>query len=602
VRYAGEWPEVQPLRLVVHNAPRLDARQEGNVIHVGLPPGEQVAVAFSTALDAEHLEKMALWRFHPVHDPNVPESERRTLERAARDGWLWWLTPDEDLRLVHATARPAKPPMISRLTAKPRKRGVVTADLDGVIDVHGASTEKVELRARWDDLVDDPANDEPTVQSTKEIVVDHRIQEHETVSLLTLQDKAQFVGERISEVDIRTAIHNLPDTKARTVHYRLHGTSRFREFFLPNELPNPDDEASAGNEVAVNIPSSAAPAPPVVRDVIPMFVWEQTTEPEHPFAVRRIRRSGVRIWLDRPWYSSGDGEMLAIITTGEVALADGKREKVSLWARDPILAGPKMANTHEVPVLSAWEQRAVQLRLAPQDKPGRPVGHVVKQRKPGETDPDRVVNAYLFRPEFHRERKLWFVDVILDSADAIWPFLRLSVARYQPNSILAMEFSEVVAADFVQLPPERIGTVSRPASDEVRVSITGVTALTNLEPGFELPEDEDERRAKLRELLPKSRRVLATLQARSPKSESDIDWVDIVAVPCELADARADTFEATWSAALPLKPELQLLTPGTSGDLRMQVEEYELLPADPPPGEQMPSTAERLVYADHFPL
>jgi hypothetical protein len=215
---------------------------------------------------------------------------------------------------------------------------------------------------------------------------------------------------------------------------------------------------------------------------------------------------------------------------------------------------------------------------------------------------DRVVNSYLFRPEFQRARKLWFVDVILDSADAIWPFLRLSVARYQPNSIPAMEFSEVVATDFMQLPPERIGTVSRPASDEVRVSITGVTALTNLGPGVELPEDEDERRAKLLELLPKSRRVLATLQARSPKSESDIDWVDIVAVPIELADVRANTFEATWSAVLPLKPELQLLTPGTSGDLRVQVEEYELLPADPPQGEQMPSTTERLVYADHFPL
>ena len=110
VKFAGPWPELQPLRLVVHHAPRLDARQVGNVIHVGLPPGEQVAVAFSTTLDAEHLEKMALWRFHPVHDPNVPEADRRTLARAARDGWLWWLTPDEDLRLVHATTRPAIPP------------------------------------------------------------------------------------------------------------------------------------------------------------------------------------------------------------------------------------------------------------------------------------------------------------------------------------------------------------------------------------------------------------------------------------------------------------------------------------------------------------
>ena len=144
--------------------------------------------------------------------------------------------------------------------------------------------------------------------------------------MLTLQQQAEVVGDRMSEVPIRTAIHNLPDTKARNVFYRLHGSSRFREFFLPDELPGPDDEASAGNEVAVNIPSSAAPAPPVVRDVIPMFMWEQTTEPEHPFAIRRIRRSGVRIWLDRPWFSSGEGEMLAILTTGDPALVKDKDE------------------------------------------------------------------------------------------------------------------------------------------------------------------------------------------------------------------------------------------------------------------------------------
>ncbi len=596
VDYAGTWPEVQPLRLVVHHAPRLDARQVGNVIHVGLPPGEQVAVAFSSTLDAEHLDKMGLWRFHPLHDPNVPEPERRALMRAARAGWLWWLTPDEHLRLVHATARPAKPPMISRLTAEPRKPNIATANLDGVIDVHGASTTKIELRAHWDDRIDEPGSDGPTTVGTKEIVVDHQIEEHETTSLFTLLPKAEQVGARKSEVSIRTAIHNLPNTKARTVFYRLHGTSRFREFFLPDELPPSDDPESAGNEVAVNVASSAMPALPLVRDVIPMFMWEQTTEPEHPFAVRRIRRSGVRIWLDRPWFSSGDGELLAILTTGDPALVTND-EKISLWARDPILAGPKMANTYEVPVLSAWEQRAVQLTLAPQDKPGRPIGHVVRQRG---AEPDKVVNAYLFRPEFHQERKLWFVDVILDAANAVWPFLRLSVARYQPNSIPGMEFSEVVATDFVQLPPERIGTLSRPEDGEVRVTVTGVTAVTST-PGQDRPTKPADRKALL-EALAKSRRVQATLQARNQKSGSDIDWVDIVSVPCEVSGGNLDTFKATWSAALPLKPEVQLLTPGTSDDLRVQVEEYELLSADPKPGEQMPSTTERLVYADHFSL
>ena len=239
VKFAGQWPELQPLRLVVHHAPRLDARQVGNVIHVGLPPGEQVAVAFSTTLDAEHLEKMALWRFHPVHDPNVPEADRRTLARAARDGWLWWLTPDEDLRLVHATARPAIAPGITRLIAEPRNPNVVTANLDGVIDVHGASTEKVELRAHWDDIIDDPDTDGPVVRGTKEIVVDHRIEAHERFSLLTLQQQAEVVGDRMSEVPIRTAIHTLPDTKARNVFYRLHGSSRFREFFLPRRAAGP---------------------------------------------------------------------------------------------------------------------------------------------------------------------------------------------------------------------------------------------------------------------------------------------------------------------------------------------------------------------------
>ncbi|MEV6426250.1 hypothetical protein [Nocardia sp. NPDC051463] len=601
IKYAGVWPELQPLRLVVHNAPRLDARQDGNVIHVGLPPGEQVAVAFSTTLDPEHLEKMALWRFHPVHDPAVPETDRRTLARAARDGWLWWLTPDEDLRLVHATARPATPPMISRLKARPRNANVVTADLDGVIEVHGASTEKIELRARWDDLVDDPTTDEPALSGTKAIVVDHRIQEHERGSLFTLLDRGHEVGTRITEMGVRTAIHSLPDTKARTVHYRLHGISRYREFFLPSELPSADDEASAGNEVAVNIPSSAPPLPPVVRDVIPMFLWEQTTEPEHPFAVRRIRRSGVRIWLDRPWYSSGDGEMLAILTTGDPELAKGKDDEVSLWARDPILAGPEMRNTYEVPVLSAWEQRAVQLTLVPQDKPGRPVAHVVRERKSDKPeDRDKVINAYAFRPEFHKERKRWFVDVVLDSAHAIWPFLRLSVARYQPNSIPGMAFSEVVATDFVQLPPERIGTLSRPEDGEVRVSVTGVTAVTAT-PDSDRPTPPTDRDT-FRNALSKSRRVVATLQARNTASGSDIDWVDIVSVPCEPAGVRLGSFEATWSAALPLKPEQQLLTPGTSDDLRVQVEEYEVLPADPVPGEQTPGTTERLVYADHFSL
>jgi hypothetical protein len=605
VPYQGSWPELQPLRLVLHDAPRLDAQQQGNVIDVGLPPGEQVAVKISTTLDDEHLKKMGLWAHHPVHDPDVPEADRKTLAAAARDGWLWWLTPDEDLRLVHATARPAIPPRISALTARLRNPGVVPAALDGVLDVHGASTDKVQLRAQWTEPVDDPNAAEPTEKTTAQVVVDYGIEQNERYSLLTFDpppttppttQPAKIVGSRTVVEPIRTAIHNLPDTRARTVNYRLHGSSRYREFFAPTELPPIDDAASAGNEVEVNIPSSSPPAPPLVHDVIPMFLWEQATEPEQPFAVRRIRRSGVRIWLDRPWYSSGGGEMLAVITTGDPNLPGIRPETVSVWARDPIQVGPAMSYSYEVPVLPAWQQRAVQLKLAPESLPGRPVLHVTTQGPTNPADRDKVVDAYAYVPEFDRARGRWFVDVVLDSTGAVWPFLRLAVARYQPNSIPGAEFSAIVNSDFVQLPPERIGTLSRPDTEDVRISLSGVTALTQA-PGVQLPAG-----AKLAELLPKSRRVVATLQTRNKVSGSDIDWVNLGDTDCELAGVDATTFNATWTAALPLTPPQQLLTPATLDDLRVQVEEYELLTADPKPDAAEVTETRRLVYADHFYL
>jgi hypothetical protein len=226
---------------------------------------------------------------------------------------------------------------------------------------------------------------------------------------------------------------------------------------------------------------------------------------------------------------------------------------------------------------------------------------VIKQRKSNlPADVDSVVEAYAFEPTYHPGRQRWFVDVILDSASAIWPFLRLSVARYQPNSIAGMEFSDCVATDFVQLPPERIATISRPDPGEVRISLTGVSAVTDA-PGIDMPI-QPPGHDQLADLLTRSRNVVATLQTRNNVSNSDIDWVTLGQVQCDLAGVDAESFEATWTAALALNPEHQLLTPGNDDDLRVQLEEYEILSADPAPGKQVLTGVSRLVYADHLPL
>ena len=244
---------------------------------------------------------------------------------------------------------------------------------------------------------------------------------------------------------------------------------------------------------------------------------------------------------------------------------------------------------------------AAQLALTPQTEPGRPIGHVLKPATTGTAaQPDQVVNAYLYRPEFDATRKLWFADIILDGANAIWPFLRLSIARYQPNSIAGAYFSETVATDFVPLPPERITTVNRPDDESVRVTMSGVSAVTVTSGTDRVTRPRDD--ASLVAALAASRRVTVTLQARDATSTSDLEWTDVRSTACEITGADLSTFRATWSAALPLDSAARLQTPGAATDLRVLIEEFELLAADPRPGEQSNGTTERLIYADHLPL
>ena len=63
-----------------------------------------------------------------------------------------------------------------------------------------------------------------------------------------------------------------------------------------------------------------------------------------------------------------------------------------------------------------------------------------------------------------RQRKLWYCDLDLDTAEAYYPFIRLALARFQPNSRVVrgdldfrfwrdLRLSPVVLADLVQTAP-----------------------------------------------------------------------------------------------------------------------------------------------------
>ena len=88
--------------------------------------------------------------------------------------------------------------------------------------------------------------------------------------------------------------------------------------------------------MVVDIPASARPDAPRVLYVVPTFGWERQTSTN----LKRSMRfgGGLRVYLDRPWYSSGDGELLGVVLYGEGFPIDREAWKhlVTQWGLDPI--------------------------------------------------------------------------------------------------------------------------------------------------------------------------------------------------------------------------------------------------------------------------
>ncbi len=332
----------------------------------------------------------------------------------------------------------------------------------------------------------------------------------------------------------------------------------------------------------VSVPSSARPAKPVIRDVLPLFRWGERTEPDQPFGLRRTRRSGLRIYLERPWFSSGEGELLGLLLArGEVD--DDTRPWVSQWASDPVWRQSGPTSATRLPLVDELDLWATDER----DEPGRPVGEPADLPLvdlPG----DPVVRVLGYRPEYSEQRGLWFVDVAFDPGTAFWPFVRLAVVRHQPASVPGVHLSPVVVCDFAQLAPERIATLTRPDAGHVRVVVTGAVG----ERDGVIQTDVEERARRDRVLR-------ARVERFDPAVGTDLGWTTEVETVLSVRGRDGDV--VSWGDEIALPIEVPPARPGDSTNWRVTVEEWEILPADGRTLEEM-GRESRLIYADHLPL
>ncbi len=198
------------------------------------------------------------------------------------------------------------------------------------------------------------------------------------------------------------------------------------------------------------------------------------------------------------------------------------------------------------------------------------------------------------------------MDVAIDPTTKFWPFVRLAVARYQPESIPGCHLSKPVRCDFVQLTPERTTSVSRTDVRHVRVVVSGPAGVRD---GLDSDAGLFPGPLQLPAAVAANRTVIARLQRRDPQIPTDLGWVTVDTVELDVRGLGGSVFSPAWVGSLASPVNIPLRRPGGGSTWRVVVEEWERLKGDPAilgattglrPAPQV--WEQRLIYADEVAL
>lgn len=469
------WPGAAPFPLVLGAAAAPALIVGGPDVKAQLPKGTMLTVRYATAVvpptSSSEGELSLMARWHGMSNTGRNNTKLNGYQH-------WMLTPFRTMVLVHAVEKPIRPARFVSLYAV-RNTGKTFAMLGGgIIDLHTESTGELEVRARWRDFVDDPTSDQDPYTVDKDgHVADRRV------------DYGEAPVRFPPKVDTLLP-HEFGDTKHRWVYYHLIGTTRYREYF-PHKITNHEElvphptypqiiqkrklisvdgpEYLTPESSPIDIKSSARPDVPQPLYVVPTFQWKDT-----PTGRQRLGR-GLRIYLNRGWYSSGEDELLGVVLfppNASPSALDEYRDYVSQWGSDPLFdkTGPStfLSASHFTsdPAEPQTAPRAVADGLV-----------VAETFGPGKSNlPVRVVG---FEPLWDEDRKLWYVDLTLTPGSAYYTFVRFALCRYQPHSLLNVELSRVVRTEFAQLLADRTATLSY-ATAHIDVTLHGPSALSKL--------------------------------------------------------------------------------------------------------------------------
>ncbi|MFJ2578092.1 hypothetical protein [Kitasatospora aureofaciens] len=416
--WQGAWPDrrTAAVRLTAAasgcTVSRLDARH----LTVALGPAEQVTFDIPSCLQYAHVQLFGIAIWLGV-DPQNPATFQDLVLGKNR-----LITPPRTVTLVHAVQRPLLDPS-GQLTAQ-RKPG----DNDTVLGTDGLSidvpsTGRIDIHAEWTDRDDSPPA-APTVRKRMAHIGSYEVQH------LAPRDALPVIRQEFG------------DTRHHRVSYTVTGVSRFEDCFGRVLAADPGACLATGALTDTDVPSSVRPPAPKFQYAMPTFRWTRTVDGQQ--SLTRLRQGGgLRVFFDRPWFVSGDGEALAVLTFPTVLAPPEALRFVGVAGRDPIRdtgAPPGVLTRDQV---NAPDRAQVSL-----------------------PELQRLLDAALYQVEFDEQGDRWYADLDLSPvvSSSYFPFVRLALARYQPYTATDVPaVSQTVLTEPVQLPPHRRLVVTRSA-------------------------------------------------------------------------------------------------------------------------------------------
>jgi hypothetical protein len=515
VDFGARYPSLDGFRLELvegEGAPRWEP--SARVLTIALPKAGVALVPLSSAFAEADLAVLGVWAWQRedliaradaiARTPGGDLADRlelharlaAELHRLALEGGQWALTPATSLQLIHAVQQPIgrpafvctppREPLPSKVSSEQlrpsrvldarvplsalRRQGRPEATLIGALTLHHASTARIDLVASWSDPVDDAPSGvreafrhdvvEPLLLGgpARGAVPAEGVDPFRAVGVFHDPDRITFDPAPPGSPDPAAPIHRFEDTRHRVVTYKAIATSRFKGDFPQDETT---DFTRTSEPVIVSVPNCASPIAPRLASVRPIFGWRRESGGTLTSSVREGR--ALRVFLERPWFQSGPGELLGVVLwrRGELPPGNGDRRtryvRVTQWGLDAVRAGGSLPL---MPGLEHFPEASVRLEGV---------------RVPGI---DQALDVAGHEVHFDAERGLWYADIVFDAKEAYFPFVRLGLVRLQPESISGAEASASVSASFLQLAPDRAAVlVADPSLPNLyRLVVSGIAA------------------------------------------------------------------------------------------------------------------------------